>query len=63
VADAAIGWFCIAVLGLPGILMVLAGNGWMRGVQETRRPVLIVVGANVASAIASPPLCTPPAWA
>jgi putative MATE family efflux protein len=54
VADAAIGWFRIAVLGLPGILMVLAGNGWMRGVQETRRPVLIVVGANVASAIASP---------
>ncbi len=51
---AALRWFRVAVLGLPGILVVLAGNGWMRGVQDTRRPVRIVVGANVASAAASP---------
>ncbi|HET9689682.1 MAG TPA: MATE family efflux transporter [Acidimicrobiales bacterium] len=52
-ADALL-WFRVAVLGLPGVLVVLAGNGWMRGVQDTRRPVAIVVGANVASAVASP---------
>src|ERR1022692_5001952 len=34
-------WFRIAVLGVPGILLVLAGNGWMRGVQGTGRPVRI----------------------
>ena len=51
---AGLQWFRIAVLGLPGVLLVLAGNGWMRGVQDTRRPVLIVVAANVASAAASP---------
>ena len=45
VASAAETWFRIAVLGVPGILLVLAGNGWMRGVQDTRRPVWIVVAA------------------
>jgi putative MATE family efflux protein len=49
-------WFRIAVLGLPGVLAVLAGNGWMRGVQDTRRPVVIVVAANAVSAAASPVL-------
>ncbi|MGC8513349.1 MAG: MATE family efflux transporter [Acidimicrobiales bacterium] len=55
-ADAAERWFRVAVLGLPGMLVVLAGNGWMRGVQDTKRPVAIVVAANVASAAASPVL-------
>lgn len=59
VRDAAETWFRVAVLGLPAILVVLAGNGWMRGVQETRRPVGIVVLANVVSAVASPVLVYP----
>ncbi len=59
VVRAAEGWFRIAVLGLPGSLVVLAGNGWMRGVQETRTPVRIVVAANLASAVASPVLVYP----
>ena len=36
VQHAAESWFRIAVLGMPGVLLVLAGNGWMRGIQETR---------------------------
>jgi putative MATE family efflux protein len=32
----------------------LAGNGWLRGVQDTRRPVVIVVIANAVSAALSP---------
>ncbi len=55
-AVAAERWFRVAVIGLPGMLVVLAGNGWMRGVQDTKRPVAIVVAANVASAAASPVL-------
>jgi putative MATE family efflux protein len=47
-------WFQIAVLGMPGVLIVLAGNGWMRGVQRTREPVVIVLVANALSAAASP---------
>ncbi|HEX8306683.1 MAG TPA: MATE family efflux transporter [Jatrophihabitans sp.] len=59
VADAATEWLRVAILGLPGILIVLAGNGWLRGVQDTRTPVRIVVVANVLSALASPLLVYP----
>jgi putative MATE family efflux protein len=38
---------------------VLAGNGWMRGVQRTREPVWIVLAANALSAAASPVLVYP----
>jgi putative MATE family efflux protein len=48
---AAESWFRIGVVGLPGVLLVLAGNGWMRGVQRTREPVVIVLGANALSAV------------
>ncbi|MCW2522757.1 MAG: family efflux transporter [Frankiales bacterium] len=59
VAAQASSWLRIALLGLPGVLLVLAGNGWMRGVQETKTPVRIVLLANVISAIASPVLVYP----
>jgi putative MATE family efflux protein len=57
--QAAESWFRIAVIGMPGVLLVLAGNGWMRGVQRTREPVRIVLAANALSAIASPILVYP----
>jgi putative MATE family efflux protein len=56
---AAESWFRIAVVGLPGVLLVLAGNGWMRGVQRTRQPVVIVLAANALSAALSPLLVYP----
>ncbi|MFG1924292.1 MATE family efflux transporter [Cryptosporangium sp. NPDC048952] len=59
VAAAAESWLRIAILGLPGILLVFAGNGWLRGVQDTRTPVVVVVIANVVSAAASPVLVYP----
>ncbi|MEO6700549.1 MAG: MATE family efflux transporter [Jatrophihabitantaceae bacterium] len=59
VANDAVLWLRIAILGLPGVLLVLAGNGWLRGVQETRTPVRIVLLANLLSAIASPLLVYP----
>lgn len=57
--SAAESWFRIAVLGMPGVLLVLAGNGWMRGVQRTREPVRIVVAANGLSAVLCPVLVYP----
>ncbi|MEV0395629.1 MATE family efflux transporter [Polymorphospora rubra] len=59
VADAAAQWMRIAALGAPGLLLAAAGNGWMRGVQETRRPVVYVLGANVLSALLCPLLVYP----
>ncbi|WP_436527055.1 MATE family efflux transporter [Actinoplanes sp. HUAS TT8] len=58
-ADAAAGWLRIAALGGPGLLLAAAGNGWMRGVQDTRRPLFIVLGANVLSAVLCPVLVFP----
>jgi len=52
-------WLRVAILGLPGVLLVLAGNGWLRGVQDTRTPVRIVLLANALSAVASPLLVFP----
>ncbi|GAA3385269.1 MATE family efflux transporter [Cryptosporangium minutisporangium] len=59
VAAAAESWLRIAILGLPGILLVFAGNGWLRGVQDTRTPVVVVVVANIVSAVVSPVLVYP----
>jgi len=52
-------WLRIAALGAPGILLTLAGNGWMRGVQDTRRPLRYVLGANLLSALLAPVLVYP----
>ena len=35
VADAAVGWLRIALLGAPFVLVTLVGNGWMRGVRTS----------------------------
>ncbi len=54
VAAAAELWLRIASLGAPLVLLSLAGNGWMRGVQETRRPLRYALVANVTSAALCP---------
>ncbi|WP_173083679.1 MATE family efflux transporter [Phytohabitans rumicis] len=59
VAGAAADWLRIAALGAPGLLLAAAGNGWMRGVQDTRRPLYYVLGANVLSAVLCPLLVYP----
>jgi putative MATE family efflux protein len=59
VADAAVSWIRIALFGAPFILVTLAGNGWMRGVQETARPLRYVLLGNGLSAILCPLLVYP----
>lgn len=50
-ADAA-HWMRIAMFGVPLILLSMAGNGWMRGVQDTRRPVVyVVIGLSLAAVL------------
>ena len=61
-AEAAAGWLRIASFGIPGLLLAAAGNGWMRGVQDTRRPLVYVLGANVLSAVLCPLLVYPVGW-
>ena len=54
IAAAALPWLRIAILGAPAILISLAGNGWMRGVQDTARPLRYVVAGFVLSAVLCP---------
>jgi putative MATE family efflux protein len=56
VAAGAAQWLRVAALGAPGLLLATAGNGWLRGVQDTRRPLYYVLGANLLSAVACPVL-------
>jgi putative MATE family efflux protein len=44
-------YFRIAALGLPSALIALAGQGYLRGVSNLRRPLEIVVAANVANLV------------
>ena len=44
----------MALLGAPLVLVTLAGNGWMRGVQDTVRPLRFVLAGNGLSALVCP---------
>ena len=56
IAEQALSWLRIAVMAAPAMLMALAGNGWMRGVQDTVRPLRYVVIGFAVSAVLCPPL-------
>jgi putative MATE family efflux protein len=56
VTAGAAAWLRIAALGAPGLMLAAAGNGWLRGVQDTRRPLVYVLGANLLSAVLCPVL-------
>ncbi|MDX6408148.1 MAG: hypothetical protein QOE13_1219 [Gaiellaceae bacterium] len=49
--DYALTYFRIAAIGLPAALVALAGQGYLRGVSNMRRPLEIVVVANVVNAV------------
>lgn len=34
----------ISLLGLPPMLLTLAGTGWLRGIQDTRTPLVVALG-------------------
>jgi putative MATE family efflux protein len=54
IADTALPWVRIAGLAVPAILIAAAGNGWMRGVQDTMRPLRYVVFGFSVSAVLCP---------
>ena len=47
----AIVYMRIAALGLPAAIIALAGQGYLRGVSNLRRPLEIVVVANIANVV------------
>jgi putative MATE family efflux protein len=62
VAEAGEQWLRIASLGAPLLLVSLAGNGWLRGVQELRRPVRYVLAGSLVSLVLCPLLVYPAGW-
>jgi putative MATE family efflux protein len=46
----AVAWLRIAALGMPFVCVTLAGQGWLRGFQDTMTPLVVVVVGNMVSA-------------
>jgi len=59
VAAAGESWLRVASFGAPLLLVSLAGNGWLRGVQELRRPMRYVLVGSTASLVLCPLLVHP----
>jgi putative MATE family efflux protein len=59
VAEAGETWLRIASFGLPLLLLSLAGNGWLRGVQELHKPVRYVLAGSLVSLVLCPLLVHP----
>src|SRR5690606_5727886 len=59
VAAAAARWLRVAILGAPFRLVAGAGQGWMRAVQDTKRPMWFVSFSFLVSAVLAPVLVYP----
>ena len=51
VADQAVSYLRIAGVGITPLLLVLATTGVLRGLQDTRTPMLVAVGGNLANVV------------
>src|SRR5207248_1950593 len=49
----ALRWMRIAALGAPFVLVTAAAQGWMRALQDTRTPLVVIGLANLASIVLS----------
>lgn len=47
-------WMRVSAFAVPLTLVIMAGNGWMRGVQNTRLPFLLTLCGLVPGAVALP---------
>lgn len=56
VAAAAARWLRIEAFAIPLTLLVMAGNGWLRGVQDVRRPLYFTLAGIIPGAILIPVL-------
>lgn len=54
VAREAASWMRVAAAGIPLTLIIMAGNGWLRGVQDTRRPLYFTLAGVIPGAILVP---------
>lgn len=53
-ADMAVSWMRVAALAIPLTLVIMAGNGWLRGIQNTKLPFYLTLCGLVPGAVALP---------
>ncbi len=53
-ATEAVRWMRVAAAAIPLTLLIMAGNGWLRGVQNTRLPFALTLCGLVPGAVALP---------
>ena len=51
VADHALVYLKVSVLGLPLTFVILAGTGYLRGLQDTRTPLVVAVGTAIVNLV------------
>ena len=54
IADDAARWMRVAAIAIPLTLIVMAGNGWLRGVQNTRLPLVLTLCGVIPGAVSLP---------
>lgn len=47
-------WLRVAAFAVPLILMIMAGNGWLRGIQNTKLPLYFTLAGVIPGAILIP---------
>ncbi|MEN8233551.1 MAG: MATE family efflux transporter [Actinomycetota bacterium] len=62
VLEGAVTYLRIRSLGVPALLVVLAGHGAFRGYQDTRTPLLVTLGLNVVNLVLDPLLIFGLGW-
>ena len=50
VTDAAVEYLAIAAWGMPGMLLLIAATGLLRGLQDTRTPLVVAIAGFTANA-------------
>ncbi len=53
-AELTAAWLHVAALAIPITLVEMAGNGWLRGIQDTKKPLYFTLAGLIPGAIAVP---------
>jgi len=47
----AVTYLRISSVGIPSLMVVLAGTGYLRGLQDTRTPLIVAVASAIANLV------------
>ena len=47
----ALTYLRISLFGVPSLMLTLAGTGYLRGLQDTRTPLVVAIGSNIVNLV------------